>query len=128
MICDHPLGIGLGYERFSGHYRPYALKGTETVIHTHQILLQIFCELGIFGLLLFLMFLGVFFFESVKQRHCIGQDRKLRCFGGSIAITGALAAGMFDHIWYHHGVFCLFWGMAALAASAFGREKSKKGS
>lgn len=126
MLCDHPFGIGLGDERFKSYYLSYAVKGTETVIHTHQLFLQIFCELGVFGLILFLIFLCFFFFECIRQNRVEESGRRLQILGGGLAIVGALTAGMFDHVWYHHGVFCLFWIMAAMTASAFERGKSKK--
>ena len=128
MICDHPFGIGLGYENFTAHYLPYAVKGTETVIHSHQILLQILCELGFIGLVLFLSFLGGTFYclikGGIKSKACANSEPWSFC--GGLSLLGALAAGMFDHIWYHYGVFCLFWIVAASASSDFARERSKK--
>lgn len=114
MICEHPFGVGLGYEAFSRQYLPHAVKGTETVIHTHQILLQILCELGILGLILFLGALFMVFQAVIRNRrllHPIGM-------AGALALLGVLAAGLFDNVWYHHGVFCLFWIVTALAAKS----------
>ena len=126
MILDHPWGIGLGYESFTKHYLPYAVKGTETVIHSHQIFLQILCELGGIGLLLFLFFLGVLGFQMLKNRSGFGRDTRLSFYGGGFALIGALTAGLFDHVWYHHGVFCTFWIMAALSTVCLEQKRSKK--
>ena len=124
MLCHHPFGIGMGREAFTAHYLPYAVKGTETVIHTHQIFFQILCELGIIGLILFLSFLAILFYQLIKKSRRTQDDDTSVIFGGGLALLGALAAGMFDNIWYHSGVFCLFWVMAALAASALKNGRS----
>lgn len=126
MICDHPFGIGLGMERFSEQYLPYAVKGTETVIHTHQIFLQILCEIGSLGLILCLIFLGLLICKLLPKALKDHRDDDVQCFGGGMAMLGTVTAGLFDNIWYHYGVFCLFWIMAALSTSGFEREKSKK--
>ena len=117
MLREHPFGIGLGYENFSARYRPYAVSGTETVIHTHQIFLQIFCELGVIGVLLFLFFLGWLLSRLLKKSSQIEKNHEMQRFGGGGALFGVLIMGMFDNVWYHYGVFCLFWIMAALSSS-----------
>ena len=117
MLWEHPFGIGLGYENFSARYRPYAVSGTETVIHTHQIFLQIFCELGVIGGLLFLFFLGWLLFRLLKKSSQIEKNHEMQRFGGGGALFGVLIMGMFDDVWYHYGVFCLFWIMVALSSS-----------
>ena len=123
MLREHPLGIGLGQARFSERYLPYAVKGTETVIHSHQLLLQILCELGVIGLLLFLAALGSLFFKLLSAK----SGSRLCRFGGGLGLLGALTAGLFDNVWYHFGIFCLFWVMAALSASGLSAdEKSEK--
>ena len=122
MLWEHPFGIGLGYENFSARYHLYAVSGTETVIHTHQIFLQIFCELGVIGAILFLLFLGLLLFKLLKKPVQSRLDHELRLFGGGIGLLGVLVAGLFDNIWYHYGVFCLFWIMAALSSSLLRRD------
>ncbi len=117
MIRANPFGIGLGQENFYIHYLPYAVSGTEGVIHTHQIFLQLICELGFPGLLLFLTFLTVFFLCVTQTSDKALSDSRAERFGGSLAVAAALAAGFFDHIWYHYGVFAMFWVMVALASS-----------
>lgn len=115
MIAANPAGIGMGNENFSVQYLPYAVSGTETVIHTHQIFLQILCELGVVGFLLFLsiLILLLLCFTQAENKNRYREER----IGGACALLGSLVMGLFDHIWYHYGIFTLFWIIAALVCS-----------
>ncbi|HPP87754.1 MAG TPA: O-antigen ligase family protein [bacterium] len=54
------LLIGIGYGNFGKYYPDYILKFGNAVRYTHNYYLQILCELGIIGILLFLATLIVF--------------------------------------------------------------------
>ncbi len=117
MLREHPFGIGVGSEAFSRIYPRYAVSGTESAVHTHQLFLQVGAELGLPGLLVFLAFLLLLFFgtaHGLAHLHGSARGEWLGCVCGLI---GALVMGLFDDIWYHPGMFCLFFAVAALAAS-----------
>ena len=117
MICDHLLsGIGVGEYAFREVYPAYAVSGTETVMHSHNIFLQIALELGIFGLIVFALILISYMQKTLR---CVGHknnDSKSRITvsAGFAGIVGACVAGITDHIWYNYRVFIIFWIVFAL--------------
>ena len=125
MIGANPLGIGMGAENFSRQYFPYAVSGTETVIHTHQIFLQLLCELGIVGFLIFLsiLLLLLLCLTQAERKRRYREER----IGAACALLGALVMGLFDHIWYHYGNFALFWIIAALISAHISVWSEKRG-
>lgn len=109
MLADHPFGIGVGNHVFSSVYPQYAVSGTETVPHAHNLFLRITCDLGVAGLLTFLLFLLCLLFCLIGRlrRLRTGADRllTLSCFS---SLVGVLVMGLFDDIWYHFGLMALF--------------------
>ena len=53
-------GIGVGESAFVNVYPQYAIKGTETVVHSHSMIYQLLLELGIFALIVFLVTMFMF--------------------------------------------------------------------
>ncbi len=105
MIAAHPNGIGVGESAFASVYPRYAVSGTETVMHAHNVFLQIMCELGIVGLLLFCVILAAVLLQALRA----GIDH-----AAPIALSGAIVMGLFDHLWYERSHLALFFVMAAL--------------
>ncbi len=114
IIREHPFGIGIGADAFSAVYPYYAISGTETVMHAHQLGLQLLLELGIFGGVLFCAL--VFLFLCALTRECFVSEGKERfeSLGPACSLIAVLIMGLFDHIWYHQGLFALFWIILAL--------------
>ena len=83
----------------------YAISGTSRVMHAHNIFLQIAAELGVVGLVLFLLFLGIAIWSGLRQRK----------IAAVAALAGVLTMGMFDHLWYYPGLLVPFWSMLALS-------------
>lgn len=126
LLWAHPFGIGIGEDSFSAVYRNFAISGTETVMHAHNLFLQIAIELGVGGLLCLLAIL-LFFLQTVC-RVFFHSERTMPLgviLGGFCAILGALVMGMFDYIWYQYGLLWLFWVMVALTVGAI-REVDEK--
>jgi putative inorganic carbon (HCO3(-)) transporter len=126
LLWAHPFGIGIGEDSFSAVYRNFAISGTETVMHAHNLFLQIAIELGVGGLLCLLAIL-LFFLQTVC-RVFFQPERTMPLgviLGGFCAILGALVMGMFDYIWYQYGLLWLFWVMVALTVGAI-REVDEK--
>ncbi len=115
MLQSHPFGIGSGESAFRSVFPSYAVSGTETVMHAHQILLEVAVEIGAVGVILFLLLLLRFFASTV--RFCRGRaEGECRAEGVCLlsALAGALVMGLFDSLWYHLGLYWLFWSVAAL--------------
>lgn len=116
VIKDFPWGIGVGESSFSAVYPQYALSGIESVMHAHQLLLQILLEIGLPGGLLFLFFLFQLFLcvcDGLKRLHGGARAELLGCAG---SVVGVLVMGLFDYVWYHLGMFCLFFVFCNLVA------------
>lgn len=126
IIKAHPFGIGVGADAFASVYPKYAISGTESVMHTHQLGLQIFLELGIVGFLVFCVFLFLFICTLVKCCFSLHETERFEFLGSACALIGTLIMGLFDHIWYHPGLFGLFWIIAALFFSQMTTKSTKQ--
>ena len=107
MISAHPCGIGVGEEAFVRTYPAYAVSGTERVMHAHQLFLQITAELGFVGLVSFCILIGACILRALRHGDA---------GGAAFALVGALAMGLFDHLWYRVGMLALFFSVCALSA------------
>lgn len=120
MIKDNLLvGVGVGESAFKEAYEIYAVSGTESVIHSHSIFLQITLELGILGIAIF----GIIMMMYMQKCFVIikSKDDKIRSktmiAAGFAGIVGSLVAGITDHIWYNYRVFLLFWIVMGLTVA-----------
>lgn len=115
LLAHRPFGIGAGDAAFHAVFPLYAVSGTELVMHAHHLLLQIAIEAGLPFLLVFLTFLWrmarrtAFFLKGNAD-----DTSRAIALGSSMAILGGLVMGAFDYIWYHYGLYALFWLLAAL--------------
>ncbi len=106
LLREHPFGIGVGEEAFLSVYPAYAVSGTERVMHAHNVFLQVAVEIGIPGLLCFLLLLGGVLLPSLGGR---------REGSAVIAVFGACVMGMFDHLWYARGMLVFFFAVLGIA-------------
>ena len=93
-------GVGLGEEAFKTAYINYAAAGTQSVMHSHNLYMQIVIQLGLIGLLLFLLVL------FVVCRKCFSapvtssvKDITLTSRAALAGAVALLAAGLFDYTW-----------------------------
>ncbi len=115
MLREQPFGIGCGESAFRSVFPYYAISGTENVMHAHQIFLEVAVETGFVGLLLFVIVLGGFLRRGI--RFCRTEEDGARRAEGVCLLAllaGALTMGLFDSLWYHNGLYWLFWSVAAL--------------
>ncbi len=107
-MLSHPFGVGSGEVAFRAAYLPHAVSGTETVMHAHQLFLQLGLEVGLVGVFVFLLFLWLLLRRVVRD-----GDRS----GGALAVLGVILMGLSDYVWYDAGMAAMFWLMAAMAVS-----------
>ena len=121
MAWQRPFGIGVGERAFALTYPRYAVSGTERVTHSHNLFLQITAELGVIGILSFLAFL--FFLVQLFCTCFFKRNGHLPplVIGSFSAVIGCLTMGFFDYVWYHKGLFWLFW--ITVAASVGGMRQ-----
>lgn len=124
MLQANPWGIGCGEGAFRAVYPQYAVSGTEGVMHAHQIFLEVFVELGLGGFLLFLTLLWVLLKNALCFFKCREEGAR-RAEGVSLlcVLIGGLVMGCFDSLWYHSGLFWMFWSMCALLAGLNGEGR-----
>ncbi len=121
MLQDFWLGgIGTGSDAFSMIYPKYALAGANFALHSHNLFLQIWVELGIAGILSFLALILAFLRQSYSL--AVYQNRGHLSPAVSMAfaagILGFLFQGLTDNVWYNYKMVLLFWICLAFAGSA----------
>lgn len=127
MLRDHFLGgIGVGVDVFQKIYPLYSLSGIESAPHSHNLYLQVLVECGIFGLLVFLIFLLVYAQYGFTRLSKPMNPRYRLLFAGIFCgVVAVLAQGMTDYIWYNYRVFLMFWISIGLTA-AVGRTSQSE--
>ncbi len=148
MIRDNFLsGIGIGEGAWQQIYPLYALMGVEAAPHSHNLYMQIWLELGVLGLVMFLAFIinlyrsGFTLFAqlsdsgvSIKSelsnsllsssggREELNTERmktqlRLTSAGPLCGIFAVLVQGLTDYSWYNYRIFLMFWLVAGLASA-----------
>lgn len=121
MIRAKPWGIGCGEDAFRAVFPKFAVSGTERVMHAHQLFLQVLAELGIPGFaVLAVILLCLLRRAAVFCRRETQPEKRAWLLGLAGALTGALVMGLFDDIWYHNGLFWLFWAICAFLLNGAG--------
>lgn len=120
MIKDNFFtGIGVGESAFRNVYQAYAVSGTETMAHFHNLFLQVLVELGIVGLvvliIIFIMYSQKCLIE-IKHARITSKSRTMIA-AGFASIIGVLVMGLVDHVWYNYRVFLMFWIVVALTVA-----------
>ena len=111
-------GIGPGTEHFYEAFAPYAEEGV-IAPHSHNLLLQIGCEAGVFALLTFVL---LFF---TRMRHISTYGRYIRhgsmhtvTVFGTLALFALLIFGMTDYIWFAPPMFYLFFVLFGMGSAS----------
>lgn len=122
IIKDYWLtGLGLGNEtllRVSKNYYVFVSKGS-IPSHSHNLYLQIWIETGIFGITSFLAFILTTVKKSIKSIVRPG-DVMVRnmLIAGLASMTGLLANGMIEYVWFDRRVMLFFWAVVGIILSA----------
>ena len=117
MLKDYWMtGIGPGTQAFNMIYPAYSYN-TISAPHAHNLFLQIVCDTGIVGIIVFILLIIVFIRMcchaiSVETRH----EAKMLQIGSLSSIGGFLVQSMTDYSFYNYRVMFLFWAYLALAA------------
>jgi putative inorganic carbon (HCO3(-)) transporter len=120
MIRDRPiLGIGPGNSAFNQIYPRYQRTGY-TALSAYSIVLEIAVETGIVGLTCFVWLLVVTFNQGwmgLQKLRKLGNREGFWLMAAIATMTGMLAHGLVDTVWYRPQVSTLWWLMIALIAS-----------
>ena len=118
----------MGESAFDRIYPYYSFAGIEKAPHAHNLFLQLFIEVGIFGFIVFLALLICLFQNGFSlAKH--GADKEVRLIGcGALCgILAALVQGMTDYVWYNYRVFFVFWLVIGIVAAARRIDYSLRG-
>jgi putative inorganic carbon (HCO3(-)) transporter len=122
MIKDYPvLGIGPGNDAFNRIYPRYQETGF-TALSAYSVFLELAVEGGFLGLGCFLWLLLVTFNQGWLQLQKLRQSANREGFwllATLATMTGMLAHGLVDTVWYRPQVSTLWWLMVALVASYY---------
>lgn len=107
-------GVGLGTEAFNTVYPYYSQHGVAAQ-HAHNLYLQILCDSGIVGLLVFLGLIVCFYRMMLTAiRHERDRRAKVLQIGGTSAVSGFLVQSMTDYTFYNYRLLLLFFGILGL--------------
>lgn len=121
MIGDFwKTGSGIGSESFLLLYPAYALAGAQYALHSHNLYFQMLIELGIVGVLCFVLVL-VFAYKNVFS--CVKKGRnafeRTVALGLGTGILAMLVQALTDNVWYNFRIFFLFWILIAFTVALF---------
>ena len=104
------FGIGMGPLAFALVYRAVAHELAMTAMHSHNLFMQIWIELGIFGIIAFV----VLMFTTIKGAAVTAvkaKDIEIKYYaiGAASGLVGVLAMGFVEYIWFYPRVMLTFW-------------------
>lgn len=120
MIRARPIiGIGPGHNSFNQIY-PLYQRPRYTALSAYSVFLEVAVETGFAGLGCFLWLIIVTFNHGFLQVRQLRQSRSVEgiwLIGALATVTGMLAHGTVDTIWFRPEVNTLWWLMVAIIAS-----------
>ena len=128
MLKDYWFcGIGPGNTAFNLVYPAYSFN-TVKAPHAHNLYLQLLCDTGIIGLILFLLVI-LSFYRTVFSAFSRVRDRatKIHLAAAAASIGGFLLQGMTDYSFYNPRVTLFFWVVVALGIALARRSKMEDG-
>lgn len=123
MFLDHwILGIGSGNQTFREIYGYYMLSGYDA-LSTYSVPLEIAVESGIFALIAFGAFVGLFLFNAYKfissKDTQVELVEKVIVSTAILTVIGVMMHGLFDTIYFRPQVQFLFWTIIGIGSSMF---------
>lgn len=111
-------GIGPGTAAFNRVYPIYSY-GAAVAQHSHNLYLQIMCDAGICGIVLFLIVIFVYFRTVCSAlSRCKDKRMNITLIAAVAAVAGFLAQGFTEHSFYNYRVTLMFWIILAIGVSA----------
>lgn len=103
------IGVGVGEEAFGEEFLEYA-EDSVTAPHSHNLFLEIGCEVGIFALLFFVYLLIIRIRHRATYAKYVRNSSvdNLSTLSGT-ALFAMLIFGMTDYVWYSSANYYLFW-------------------
>lgn len=113
-------GIGIGSDAYTVIYPVYALSGASFALHSHNLYLQVWVEMGLIGIVsllaLILAYVKQVFSKSVLSLKKEDNSAKIIIALGA-GFLGYLFQGLTDYVWYNYKILMIFWIIIALGIS-----------
>ncbi|MBE6635861.1 MAG: hypothetical protein E7617_06675 [Ruminococcaceae bacterium] len=126
ILADKPLiGTGVGDKAFAEEFLKYA-EDSVTAPHSHNLFLEIGCELGIFALLLFVFLILVrIIHRATYARYVRDSSVDNLCTMSGAAFFALLTFGMTDYVWYSTSMYLLFWIVFGIGSATLRISKNE---
>lgn len=113
-------GLGLGNDtliRISKNYHIFVAKGS-IPSHSHNLYLQLWLETGFPGIVAFLAFIFTTVKKSIRTlAHSEDKFVKNILIAGLASLTGLLANGVIEYVWFDRRVMLFFWASVGIILS-----------
>ena len=115
-------GLGLGNETLltvAKNYFIFVDKGS-IPSHSHNLYIQVWLETGIPGIVTLVAFLCTTVKKSIKYLAASSKDMYINniLIAGLSSLTGVLAMGMVEYIWFYQRVMLFFWVIVGIMLAA----------
>ncbi|WP_405383267.1 O-antigen ligase family protein [Phascolarctobacterium sp.] len=117
VIEDFPWGVGwCGYRFVYPDYNFYLDDTSVIMYHCHNIFLNVFAELGVQGILAFLLVWWGIFLPAGWRLAYAGRTLWLKAMGRGyvLATVGIAIGGLTDHVYFNTQMGLLFWLLGGL--------------
>lgn len=117
IIEEFPLGVGwYGYRFVYPTYNFYLADKSVIMYHCHNIFLNVWAELGLHGLLAFLVVWFGIFLPAAWRLAYHGRSLWLKAMGRGyvLATVGIIVGGLTDHVYFNTQMGLLFWTLGTL--------------
>ena len=110
MLKDYWIcGIGPGMEAFNQVYPLYAYNSISAP-HSHNLFLQIVCDTGIVGLIVFVLLIFQYYRMTCGALSRENKkENKVLLIAAISSVTGFMVQSMSDYTFYNYRVMLLFW-------------------
>ncbi len=123
-------GVGLGSDVLTLTFKNYSpMFDGNYPVHTHNNYLQVWAEMGIFGLTAFLATLASQLKNAVKAFRAAGNKRLKRLLAGAVSgFCGILLISIAEYTWFYPRNMFFYWslfGIIAACVKLAGMEKER---
>ena len=127
MLKDYWLsGIGPGQSAFNKVYPYYGYNGISAP-HSHNTFLQVMCDTGIAGIIVFVAVIYQFYKQLFRSYLAVkDKTAKILVISFMSSISGFLVQSLFDYTFYNYRVMIFFWIYIALGVVATGYASLKE--
>lgn len=111
-----PHGIGVGSHAFMFAYPEFMLSGADFALHSHNFYFQWLVDMGIPGLISFILIISTAFRQVVTAGNK-SKFMRIVILGMGCALIGWMFQGIAENLWYNNRMLLFFWMYMGLLTS-----------